>query len=331
MGLKASKEDLLSDLKKIKEKMGEWPSLKEYIIHGGRYSRRPFRTAFGSWSNAITVAGGVVKKTGNPPLLAPNLPVEVYDKHFHIYVDKVIIAFDTHIPYHSVDMINEMMEVARQRDIRTLVIGGDVIDFKSLYTKEVQTTKIDWTEEITEACNVLEALCNQFDTIFCIKGNHDNRWTRLLGSDDRVSRLNSLIFKNPKIKFSQYQFLNINEDWQILHAGNSKGKLSKIEKIVSITRKSTIVGHCHRFCLGIHDSGKEVLCEGLHLTDPLLHEYKSVVKNDFSEWIQGFWIIEANKVYPYVKHNKIGSSILSTPILSITGGRRGNKGKDSTT
>lgn len=309
MQSKVSKADLIADIVKVANSWGGWPSLLEYRREGGKYSSKPFRRAFGSWGKAVLSAGGVVQKGGAVALSYTDLPVEIYDKYLHVVADKVIVAFDTHIPYHSVPMLNEMLAVAKDRGIKTLVIGGDVIDFKSLYTKEVQTTKIDWTEEITEACKVLEALCGQFDKVYCIKGNHDNRWTRLLGSDDRVSRLYNLIFKNPKIKFSPYQFLNINNDWQVLHSGNSKAKLSKLEKIVNITRKSTIAGHSHRWGICIHDSGKEVLCEGLHLTDPLLHEYKSVVKSDFSEWVQGFWILEDNKVYPYVKHELVGSTL----------------------
>lgn len=234
-----------------------------------------------------------------------DLPVEVYDQFPQIDCEKAIIAFDPHVPYHDVELCNEMIAYAKKNRIKTLIIGGDFIDFKGLYKKEVQHTRIDWTEELEVACKFIEDIAKHFNQIWIIMGNHDWRLVRLLDSNERAGRLYSLIFSNPKVKFSKYQYCLINNWLYVSHSGNTKTKLSKAERIINVNRKSLLVGHSHRFAFGITDSGQEVVGEGLHLTRPDYHEYASLTLGDYSKWVAGWWVLNGNTVAPYIKHQRV--------------------------
>ena len=301
-GIKCSKEELIADYVRIKKELGCSPSVSEYKQAGGKYSKRPFIKHFGSWGDFTLQMGGEINKGGAKRLTEPDLNLEKYTDYIKIHSKNVIIIFDPHIPYHSINIINECLDVAERLDIDTLIIGGDFLDFKCLYTKEVQQTKIDWIDEIKEAVNVLNVLITHFKKIYIISGNHDHRLNRFLGQSDKAEKLMSILFNHPQVKYSKYQFCQLNDTWNIIHEGNTKVKLSKLEKIINVKRLSTMAGHSHRFAFGVHDSGIEVEAEGLHTSEKPLHEYANIKLSDHSEWIQGFWIIKNNQLAPYVKH-----------------------------
>lgn len=57
-----SKEELLQDLKRVRNIYKYTPSASEYLIQGN-YSIKPFRNTFGSWGNAIKEIGGVTRNS----------------------------------------------------------------------------------------------------------------------------------------------------------------------------------------------------------------------------------------------------------------------------
>ena len=301
-GKPCSKEELIQDYNSVKEKLGHSPSLSEYRQAGGKHYEKTFRNHFGTWGNLTIQQGGEIRKGGNKRLTEPDLDLIEYTDYIKIHSQNVIIIFDPHIPYHSIKLINECLDVAERLKIDTLIIGGDFLDFKSLYTKEVQQTKIDWIDEIKEAVKVLNVLIAHFKKIYIISGNHDHRLNRFLGQSDKAEKLMSILFNHPQVKYSKYQYCQLNDKWNIIHEGNTKAKLSKLEKIINVKRLSTMAGHSHRFAFAIHDSGIEIEAEGLHTSEKPLHEYANIRLSDHSEWIQGFWIIKNNQIAHYVKH-----------------------------
>ncbi len=56
MGIKLSKQDLISDLIKVTNELGHPPLVNEYE-RIGKYSPPPFRQQFGSWENSLKAAG----------------------------------------------------------------------------------------------------------------------------------------------------------------------------------------------------------------------------------------------------------------------------------
>lgn len=301
-------QELLQDLKRVAKEIGHSPSGSEYRKNGGRYSVKPFITHFLKWGNAIKEIGGEIQRGGKKRIERPDIPLEIYNQFFKIEADKVIIFADAHIPYHDVSFFNKVLDTAEKLKIRTCVIAGDFWDFRNLYKKDVQTKGMGWIDELqTVVTDVMNVLLETFDNIYILEGNHEFRLVRFLESRDDAQKLYSLIFNNPKIHISKYQYCTINSWLVVQHKANTKVKLSKLEKVVNVNRKSMIVFHSHRFVFGAHDSGIEIMGEGLCVTRPDAHEYASMDLNDNSKWLQGFWLVLYDKIYPYVNHNRIGN------------------------
>ena len=300
-----TKEDLISDIKRVSGELGHCPSLSEYERHG-HYSRKPFVTHFGGWSSALISIGEEIQKGGRKSFKHIFSEPEVFDKFPRINVDKAILLFDPHVPSHDTELHEEMLAVARKLKIKTVVIGGDGVDFKSLYRKETQSSQSNWIQDMTIYEDYIETLCNNFDTVHDIMGNHNWRLARMLGETKQMAELYSLIFKNPKYIPSQYYYALLNDWLYIVHPDKMrKAKLSLPEELCDHHRKSVITAHSHRYCFGTHDSGIDILGDGLCMTRPEYHEYHGLKLDTYSSWIQGFWILLGDKVTPYVKHERI--------------------------
>lgn len=187
-----------------------------------------------------------------------------------------------------------------------LILAGDVIDFKRLYTKDVQTEGISWVDEAKEALKVLEFLLENFGKVYWFAGNHDWRLSRKLQSDVDAMKLMKLIYNKDRLKISSHFYCEVN-DW--LYANHPEraraNKVSLGEDLCERYLKSVINFHSHRFSFAVHKSGKFVHGDGLHLTIPDAHEYKVKKLGTYDEWVSGWWVVDNNKIWPYVKHDRI--------------------------
>lgn len=303
-----TRDELLQDLYDVKHKLKDNNfSYQEYKEAKGKYNIKPFYRVFGSWKTALETIGCEVLKARR--IEPPTIVLKDFSKVVNLQLSNVLIAADAHIPYHNTDTLNQLIEAGIKLKIKNLVLVGDTFDFKVLYTKTINSAAPSWVEEQKIAKDVLEKL-SKFFTIDIVPGNHEIRLPKLLQSIEDAQGLYNLIYTNPKIVFHDvHQHLAINDWLHVSHSGNSKVKLAKAERIVNVNRKSLLVFHSHRFAFCVADSGIEVIGEGLHLTRPELHEYTQVMLGDFSKWVEGFWILKDNKIYPYVNHEHIGKPL----------------------
>lgn len=302
-----TREDLLSDLQGVMDKLGHIPSLREYKICGGKYSRKPFRLHFGSWSNAILAVDRIPQRGGgNSPMLNKIPGIPSYEHRGKIQVGDAIIAFDLHSPYHDPNLVKRMLDFKDRHHIDTLILGGDTTDFKSLFYKEGQDAEFTWTEEMSMTKELMKVFTSEFKHVYWIKGNHDHRVARFLNSNKAMMELYMLIMDYPNLHLLDTFYCEVN-GWLILnHPSRArKNKVSFIEDLCRRYRKSIINAHTHRFVFAVDDSGNDVIGEGLHLTNPDYHEYKSRELGTHSEWVQGFWVLKGKTVMPYVIHEHI--------------------------
>lgn len=307
-GKRCTKEELTKDYLNVKEKIGHHPSKNEYKQHG-KFSEKAFTNHFVSWGNFTLQMGGEIQKGGGKRRLEPlTKNIKKYNKHFKIYGEGILILNDLHIPYHSTKIINEALDIAERLKLYKLILAGDTFDFKGLFRKKPQDTAMDWIDEVTIGTDIMRVLVELFDSIDMIGGNHDQeRLEQELKSPGRAEKLIQLIFHHPKVRYSRYQHCTVNDTWKVMHEGNSKVLLSKLEKIANVQMMSCVAAHSHRFGNGIAANGVYALCEGLHATNPDLHEYANVKVGDHSKWIEGWWMIIENKIYHHVFHPRIGN------------------------
>ena len=301
------KKFLLEDLERVKTLLNvNTFSYNEYKKYG-KYSTKPFRTHFGSWTNALAAINCTALKTKR--IEPPEIVLRDFSKVDNLQLKNALIGADLHMPYHNTDMLNVLIETGRKLHIKNLVLVGDTFDFKTLYTKAVNSKAPSWIEEQKIAKDILKQMSKYF-TIDIVPGNHELRLPKLLQSIEDAEEFYKLLYTNSKIIFHDvHQHLAINDWLHVSHCGNTKIKLAKAERIVNVHRKSLLVFHSHRFAFCVADSGIEVIGEGLHLTRPELHEYTQVQLSDFSQWVEGFWILKDDKIYPYANHKHIGKPL----------------------
>jgi len=253
-----TKEDLQADVERIVTKLGHTPSLREYKICGGKYSRKPFRKQFGSWSEALRGMGYCPQEGGgdSPVLTSPVLVPNYKDRSKIRTVGDTIIAFDLHSPYHDPEMIIKLLECQKKYNIKTLILGGDTTDFKSLFFKESQDAEFTWTEEMRMTKELLKVLAKHFQEIYWIKGNHDQRLSKFLNSNKEMLALYRLILDVPNLYLLDTFYCEVN-DWLLVNHPTRarRNKTSFIEDLCRRYRKSVLNGHTHRFVFAVDDTG----------------------------------------------------------------------------
>lgn len=301
-----TKKDLITDLKLVISKLGHSPSLQEYKICGGKYSSKPFRKHFGSWGAALIYVGAGVQTGGGDSPILNSISLPSYENRGKITVGDAIIAFDFHSPYHDPNLMTKMLQFGRKHKIDTLILGGDTTDFKSLFYREGQDAEFNWTNEMQMTKELMKVLTSEFKHVYWIKGNHDHRIARMLNSNSQMMDLYRLVLDFPNLHMLDTFYCEVNEWLLINHPTRCrKNKVSFIEDLCRRYRKSILNGHSHRFIFAVDDSGNDVIGEGLHLTNPDYHEYKSRELGTHSEWVQGFWILRGKTITPYVVHEHI--------------------------
>ena len=157
---KCTDEELLKDLQKVKKLLNtdtfSYTEYKEY----GQFSDKPFRTHFGSWSNALVAINCTALKTKR--IESPEIVLRDFSKIDNLQLKDALIGADLHMPYHNTDMLNVLIETGRKLHIKNLVLVGDTFDFKTLYTKAVNSKAPSWIEEQKIAKDILKQMSKYF-------------------------------------------------------------------------------------------------------------------------------------------------------------------------
>lgn len=114
-----------------------------------------------------------------------------------------ILAADFHIPNHRLEPINAMLNYAKKKKIRKLIINGDLLDntpFTRWLSEPVNPHDVPrWFDM---AIDFLKMLKKQFDEIYFLEGNHDFWYKRWL------MQKAELIFHDPYFKLEERLQLN---------------------------------------------------------------------------------------------------------------------------
>lgn len=229
-----------------------------------------------------------------------------------------IIGCDSHVPYHNIELYNELLAVARKFGIKRFLHNGDLIDLKALFSKDVQEGETRmWTEEIDEAKRLIESLLGTFDEIVATAGNHEWRMARILKDEKKAGWLFKNLWEgNGKFTWHDFNYIKLCGWLYVTHPFTQRAvKLSLAESLGNIHRGSHITTHTHRFGFGVHNNGEEIIGDGLHLTRPECHDYHEKRLGVFAKWVPGFWMVLDNKVYPYVKHGRIFNPLESRAVI----------------
>jgi Icc-related predicted phosphoesterase len=153
---------------------------------------------------------------------------------------------DLQIPFHNAPFVNRCIRKAHSMGIRTVVLGGDIVELASLSAwpedftgpkATVSDAKFDelmelannlpeehaaklrekladtqpdntLTEEINSARRVIRAILENFDKVYALMGNHEHRAVRKLEQAINVQDLGGFFFdNNPKVQITPNYFI----------------------------------------------------------------------------------------------------------------------------
>jgi UDP-2,3-diacylglucosamine pyrophosphatase LpxH len=91
---------------------------------------------------------------------------------------RIAALFDVHAPYHSIEAITAALDFLSDKDITTLLIGGDFFDFYGMSRYAKDPDKRNTAEEIKIGVQLLKTIFNELnpDKVVFKYGNHDERF-----------------------------------------------------------------------------------------------------------------------------------------------------------
>lgn len=215
--------------------------------------------------------------------------------------DKAMVISDAHIPLHDKKLFNIMLNVAQEKDIRTLICDGDLLNvdafsyFDQKVPEESLARDFSWERmEVEEALSILE---KNFDEIIVNVGNHEiNRLMAVFKGSLNLRDIFKLFTNNIK----QYDITNRdhiiltsgNNKWRICHPKNYsqiKGRISY--RLADKYQMNIISAHGHFCGMNISLNGKYIVIDSGGLFDTKKIAYIQNT-NTYPEWNQGFLTID---------------------------------------
>jgi len=91
---------------------------------------------------------------------------------------RIAALFDVHAPYHSIEALTAALDFLSDKDITTLLIGGDFFDFYGMSRYAKDPDKRNTAEEIKIGVQLLKTIFNELnpEKVVFKYGNHDERF-----------------------------------------------------------------------------------------------------------------------------------------------------------
>jgi predicted phosphodiesterase len=187
----------------------------------------------------------------------PESDGEDYDPFYIDGEQKILILADVHIPYHDIEAIQVALDYAKDRDITTVLLNGDIIDFHQLsyFMKDPRKRHVKGElDALKSFLNIIRKTFPKAKIIYKI-GNHEERLENYLKT--KAPELLDVI----DWELSNYIPQDLGIEWvsdkRIIKAGKLNILHGHELRINSInvnparttflkTYESSVIGHSHR-------------------------------------------------------------------------------------
>ena len=173
-------------------------------------------------------------------------------------LERMLVISDIHIPYHNAPALKKALEYGKEKNIDSILINGDFIDFAPLsyFTKDPYT-KMNLSSDLDMTRKILQIIRNTFPNIpiYYKHGNHEDWLEKYLMNkapellDMNEFKLRTLLkFGELKIsEISSYAMMKFGK-LNIIHGHELKSTLRSVNPARTLylkTKKSTLVAHHH--------------------------------------------------------------------------------------
>lgn len=225
-----------------------------------------------------------------------------YDTFERIEGDCLIVS-DLHCPFFSPEWVCRALGVAKAQGIRKVIIAGDVLDGKSISCFKCADKSHTLQMEFTAVRQILMAFLEQFDDVYLLTGNHDERVARFTEQQFTLSYLYQHILPDKRLHVSEYAYCIVNDDIRVTHPYNYSSVPGSVPRgLASKYLQHIVMGHTHRVAVTYDASGKYLSCEIGGLFDASKFDWINLKDNRAPSWNNGFAIVKDGIITVFHEH-----------------------------
>ena len=244
----------------------------------------------------------------------------------NITVQSCIVASCWHCPFHHVESVEFLCEVAKAKGITDLVIGGDFFDIYGLSRFRTYQTKPTLVEELVAGAKLVKLLAQRFKRIHMMPGNHDLRIAKTFYDLSRTAtgkqmlevlqrvidvppglealdvsawQLVEFVVANPALTVYRYPTLTINKSWLVIHPKAYSRNPPTTEKTLAAIHRMNVIG-CGSHLTGVafDASGRDVVASLGCMADFRKLEYQRVEPSTHPRQSNSFAVLQVTDDAP---------------------------------
>ena len=232
----------------------------------------------------------------------------IYNDYLRLPVDAPwTIICDVHAPFHSAEYLNKTILISEGFKSRRLLVAGDLFDMSfAKYWARMEGEPLTTLEDEAEAVKQVVRFLDYFDEIYLIRGNHENRVTRVteakIQAQSIVRLLTAEIFDR-KFTYSCYDKAFVGDDWLVVHPKSySQISASVATRMAEKFHRHVLNAHGHFQAMRWDRSGKFMGIDLGGLFDVEKIAYCSLSTTTHPSWNQGFAVLKNNHIYLFGEH-----------------------------
>jgi len=201
-----------------------------------------------------------------------------------------LVISDVHAPFHDADFLNAVIDLALKYGIRKAVVAGDVIEFAA-FSFYGRTRYVEAEQELNACKQVMDSLASAFDDIVLIMGNHEQRFSRMIGAALDAEQLLAKWIANPKVRTSRLHWCDVisgGRKWRVEHPTSTSVNAGVVPaKLCAKYHCSVIGAHGHVWGQTRDVSGDYYAIDSGVIVDPGRLEYGYIAHGTRPAQMQG--------------------------------------------
>ena len=144
-------------------------------------------------------------------------PVAVPDAPLTAEGDSLVIA-DPHCPFHDAEWVNRVGALAQAYRVKQVAVIGDLIDWTA-FSHYGRHAGVEAEDEIRAAEQFVRALAANFERVYYLPGNHEERLARQVGYALSLERISEWWVTRPNV-------VTTRKKWMLLESGGETFRLT---------------------------------------------------------------------------------------------------------
>jgi len=212
-----------------------------------------------------------------------------------------MISCDDHSPYHSALYENRLLMIAEFFEIKKHIKVGDLVnqDYASHWPKMEGENRGTLDENIQQSEPLFKAL-DYFDEIYQVRGNHEDRVTRITDARVQAKHILQLFGQKiyNKVKYTPYDKVFIGDEWMAVHPKSySQISGSTAVRMCEKFHRHVFNAHGHFVALRWDRSGKYMGIDLGGLFDARKIPYINLSTTTHPQWNNGFAMLRNEKIW----------------------------------